>query len=80
MNGTIAMLWVGVVFLLLAGLLGSYNVQLFVRGRYFAEWHSKGATRVFLELIRWCWAIIFAGGTIMFFVGAFWLAKFALSQ
>jgi hypothetical protein len=80
MNSTIATLWIGVVFLVLAGLLTGYNFYRFVKGRYFAEWHSAGATRALLGLIRWCWALIFAEGTIMFFVGAWWLANYALSQ
>lgn len=73
-------LWIGVVFLILAGLLATYNLQRFVRGRYFAEWHSEGVTKSLLGLIRWCWAIIWAVSASMFFFGAFWLAKYTLSQ
>ena len=79
MDNTIGMLWVGVVFLFLAGLLSTYNLQRFVRGRYRAERLTEGATRGLMAFIRWCWAIIFAFGAIMFFVGAFLLAKFTLS-
>jgi len=73
-------LWIGVVFLVSAGLLATYNLQRYVRGRYFAERHSEGATKALLGVIRWCWAIIFAVGAIMFFVGAFWLIKYTLAQ
>ena len=73
-------LWVGVVFLILAGLLGTYNFQRYVRGRYFAERHSEGATKALVGVIRWCWALIWAVGASLFFFGAFWLAKYTLSQ
>ncbi len=36
----------------------------------------KGLT----ALIRWCWAVIWAVSAILFFLGAFWLAKYTLSQ
>lgn len=73
-------MWVGVVFLILAALLATYNLQRHVRGRYLAEWHSGGATKALLGLIRWCWAILWAVIAGIFFFGAFWLAKYALSQ
>ena len=73
-------LWVGVAFLILAGLLATYNLQRYVRGHYFAERHSEGATKALLGLIRWSWAIIWAASVSMFFFGAVWLIKFTLSQ
>ena len=76
----VVQLWVGVVFLILAGLLATYNLQRYVSGRYFAERHSEGATKALLGLIRWLWAIIWAGSASMFFFGAFWLIKYTLSQ
>jgi hypothetical protein len=80
MNSTIVMLWVGVVFLILAGLLATYKFQLYIRGRYRAEWLTEGAMKGLMALIRWCWAIIWAVCAILFFVGALWLARYALSQ
>ena len=80
MDNAMVMLWVGVVFLILGGLLATYNLQLHVRGRYRAEWLTEGATKGVMVLIRWCWAIIWAVGAILFFIGALWLARYALSQ
>ena len=79
-NTMAAQLWGGVIFLIALGLLLTYNFQRFVRGRYFAEWHSEGAINVLMGVIRWCWAIIWAVGAILSFLGAFWLAKYTLSQ
>ena len=75
-----AQLWLGVVLLTLGGVFLAYGVKEHVSGRYFAERHSEGATKAFLGLIRWCWAILHAICAIVCFVGAVWLAKFALSQ
>jgi hypothetical protein len=80
MNNTMAMLWVGVVFMTLMGLLATYNLQRFVRGRYVAERHTEGAMKALMVLIRWCWAVIWAVGAIMFFFGALCLAKYTMSQ
>jgi hypothetical protein len=75
-----AQLWGGVVFLTCAGLLAMYNLQRFVRGRYRAEALTEGAMKGLMALIRWCWAVIWAGSAVLFLVGAFWLAKYTLSQ
>jgi hypothetical protein len=75
-----AQLWVGVVFLILAGLLATYNLKRYVSDRYRAESLTEGAMKGLMVLIRWCWAIIFAVSAIGFFLGAFWLAKYTLSQ
>ncbi len=80
MNSTMVMLWVGVVFLILTGLLATYYLQLYVRGRYRAEWLTEGAMKGVMALIRWCWAIIWAVSAILSFAGVFWLARYALSQ
>lgn len=76
----VVQLWVGVVFMTVMGLLATYNLQRYVRGRYFAEVHSEGVTRSLLGLVRWCWAVIWAVCAGMFFVGAFFLAQYTRSQ
>lgn len=73
-------LWGGVVLLIVGGLLSAYICQELVRGRSFAERHSEGATKAFLELIRWAWAVLAAMFGWLCFLGAFWLVKFVLSQ
>jgi hypothetical protein len=75
-----AQFWIGVVFLILAGLLMAHNLQRFVRGRYRAEWLAGGVMKGLMAGTRWYWASILAVGAILFFLGAFWLAKYALSQ
>ena len=80
MDNTNVMLWVGVVFLTGAGLLATYWLQRFIRGRYKAELLTTGAMKGLMALIPLCWAVIWAIAAVMFFFLAYCLARFAITH
>ena len=67
--------WMGVAFLLLMGVLGAYESVQHARGQYIAEAHREYASSV-----RWCWAIIYAVISGIFFFMAIRLIRFIMTR